>query len=388
LALEPDQIYALILDQVHRVLPYDHASVLLYHDGWAIVIGSQGRVSVPVGTRVFALANIDSVAAFGSEGKPVRISDTTDLPNWVEVPPFTAAQRIRSVIVVPLVVAGTTVGTFAVDSFTPNFYTTRHLGVAVKFAERILQALRNAQLFAAEHAARARAEQLAALQNDFVASVSHELRTPLTSIIGFAELLQARWDHLSDAKRLERVGSIVQAANRQQRLVEDLLLSSRLESANLVPKREIVSVAALVRQAVEEVRGSYPGQDIDLVGPSDLLVHTDAARTIQVLTNLIDNAAKYSPEGSPIRVRWTRRKGFAVLRVDDHGPGVPEGGRDKLFARFGRMPGSAIRSGRVGTGLGLHISRGLAEVMGGSLDLETTGPDGSTFRLRLPAIAC
>lgn len=233
--------------------------------------------------------------------------------------------------------------------------------------------------------ARAAAEDLARMRSDFVASVSHELRSPLTAIVGFGELLQERWDQLSEAKRLERIGHIVQAANRQKDLVEDLLLLSRLEGVAPAPQRHTVALAALVHQAVAEVKGSYPGQRIALRGATSLRVQADPSSTVQILANVLDNAAKYSPEGRSIRVTWGQDNDMVVVRVMDRGSGVPVEGREQLFTRFGRIPGSRIREGRVGTGLGLYLSKRLAEAMAGDLDLESSGPEGSTFRLRLPA---
>ncbi len=232
--------------------------------------------------------------------------------------------------------------------------------------------------------AKAAAQELAGLQSDFVARVSHELRTPLTAIIGFGELLQVHWGEFSEALRLERINQIVAAANRQRRLVEDLLLVSRLDATSLITQSASAYLATLLRQVVAELQVSYPGQHVIAEGAADLRVWVDAARASQVLTNLLDNAAKYSPEGSAIAVSWGPEGKQAVVRVRDHGPGIPESGREQLFTRFGRVVGSRIRAGHVGTGLGLYISRGLAEAMGGDLDLEDTGPQGSTFRLRLP----
>jgi two-component system sensor histidine kinase KdpD len=288
------------------------------------------------------------------------------------------------VIVVPLLVAGSVVGTFNVDSFTPNFYTERHLTVAMAFAERVTQALRNARLYMAEQQRAHAAEELARLRSDFVAAVSHELRTPLAAIIGYAELLQARWHRLGDAQRLERLGHIVVSANRQQRLIEDLLLLSQVENTGLDPLSAAMAIAAVVEQAAMEVQGSYPGQRIDLHGPADLSAWADPARTIQIVVNLLDNAAKYSPEGSTITVCWVLEGDRVVVRVRDQGAGVPAQGREYLFTRFGRVAGTRARAGRIGTGLGLFLGRQLAQAMGGDLDLETTGPKGSTFRLRLP----
>jgi signal transduction histidine kinase len=383
-SLEPELLYQVILEQAARVLPFDHAMIVLYQDGWVVNAACLGEPSVPAGTRIVLIDRAIAVWQALERGETQYVADTAEVPGWHDWPPWIGPYRVRSVIVAPLRIDGVLLGSFEVNSYSPNFYTDRHKQIATDFAERATQAFRNARLFAAEQARVQAAEGLASLRSDFVAAVSHELRTPLTAIVGFGELLQARWWQMSEQRRLERIVQIVQAANRQRRLVEDLLLAGQLESAKLRPKCEPCSLGDLVRQAAAEVQGSYPGQTIELDDTCDIYVLADAGRTLQILSNLIDNAAKYSPEGTPIVVRWVEEECMAVLRVDDLGAGVPDGGRDKLFTRFGRLPGSAIRSGRVGTGLGLFLSRGLAEAMGGTLDLEATGPEGSIFRLRLP----
>jgi PAS domain S-box-containing protein len=232
--------------------------------------------------------------------------------------------------------------------------------------------------------ARAAAEDLARLRSDFVASVSHELRTPLTAIVGYAELLQARWSQLADGERLERLGRIVSSANRQQRLVEDLLLLSRLEVGALVPHIEPFALKDLIERAADDVRSSYRGQPIEVDGIGGARVLVDSDRALQILTNLIDNAAKYSSEGATISVCWECDATDAVIHVRDRGSGMSLEGREYLFTRFGRVPGSRTRAGRVGTGLGLYLGRSLAQAMGGTLELQSSGPEGSTFTLRLP----
>lgn len=228
------------------------------------------------------------------------------------------------------------------------------------------------------------AEALARLRADFVASVSHELRTPLAAIVGYGELLQARWADLADGRKRDFLARIVGSAGRQQRLVEDLLLLTRMEQGDLRPGRDRVPLARAAKRAAEEVRGSYPGQRIDLAGPAALAATADSGRVVQILVNLLDNAAKYSPEGSPIALCWEQERGMAAVRVRDRGPGIPPSVRGQLFTRFGRLPGSRTRAGRVGTGLGLYLGRQLAVAMGGSLELEDSGPGGSTFCLCLP----
>jgi signal transduction histidine kinase len=383
--LEPAQLYQRILSQVSRIIPCDHAAVVLHQDNWAVLAAIWGEPHLPVGMRLFRLADDDpELLATLSAGRAVLIHDTAEMPTWIAIPPFTGASTIRSILFVPLLLEGSLVGTLNVASFKPGFYGPRHVALAVRFAGHVAHALLNARLYQAEQERARAAEALVQLRDGFVASVSHELRTPLTAIIGYGELLEAHWDAFDDAQRRKRISSIVSAGNRLQRLVSDLLLLNQLETEVLVPHCRPVQLAPLIRQAVEEVQGSYVGQTVDLTGPDAARIHADPDRTLQILANLIDNAAKYSPEGRPIDVLWEVAGSDVVVRVRDWGSGLSGEGREHLFTRFGRVPGSKVRAGHVGTGLGLYLGRLLAKAMGGDLDLEATGPQGSVFCLRLP----
>jgi two-component system, sensor histidine kinase and response regulator len=377
--LEPDRLYLLILEQVARVLPCNHAGVTLYENGLATFVATWGEPRIQPGTN----CPMSLIWLPDANSRIIYLPDNDIDPRWHALSPLVGRARERSVISAPLAIDGRLFGSLGVSSRIPNFYNERQLRIAAAFADRATQALRNARLYAAEQQGRRAAEELVSLRQDFVASVSHELRTPLTSIIGFGELLMRNWEQFSEAKRQARVVQIVEAANRQKRLVDDLLLVSRLDSEKLAPTCVVLSIATLVQQSAAEVQGSYPGQDIVLVGSSADYVLADATRTVQVLANLLDNAAKYSPEGSPITVTWKQEQETVVVRVVDRGTGVSAAGRDKLFTRFGRVPGSSMRAGHVGTGLGLYLSREIAQSMGGGLDLESTGPTGTVFRLWL-----
>jgi two-component system, OmpR family, sensor kinase len=202
------------------------------------------------------------------------------------------------------------------------------------------------------------------------------------------DLLQTRWRALDEGRRLNYIQKIGLAARRQRRLVDDLLTASLLDLGAVSVASTPQSLSALIDQAATEVEGSYPGQVISRVGPENAQVLADALHALQILVNLMDNAAKYSSEGSPMEVSWTVGESngnrFGVVRVRDHGAGIPEQDRDRLFNRFGRVAGSRAREGRKGVGLGLYLAQGLARAMGGDLALEATGPDGSIFQLRLP----
>ncbi len=385
-ALEPEPLYDIVLHQMARVVPCDTACILEFRDGWAVVAGTYGEPSLPVGVRVASLESAQSI--FPQTERQARLLlETRDAPEWHSIPPLNGTLEVRSAIILPMLAHAELHGCLIVGNVTPGFYEEPDFQMARVFGQRIAQALWSARLYRLEQQRALAAEQLAAQRSDFVAAVSHELRTPLAAVLGYAELLQGRWDQMNDQQRRARIDRIVDGAKRQHELIENLLHVSRVESNTPVLRRESVRVAHIVNRAVTIVQGSYPSQRVDVDGPEDLQARADASHVEQILTNLLDNAAKYSPEGAPVGIQWALEEKMTVVRVRDFGPGIAAEGSGILFSRFGRVPGSRMRAGRVGTGLGLYLGREFAEAMGGTLDLESTGPTGSVFRLRLPAQA-
>ncbi|HVA91343.1 MAG TPA: EAL domain-containing protein [Chloroflexota bacterium] len=161
--LDPDKLYSVILEQVARALPCDVADVLLFQDGWIVTAANLGTPSPPVGTQ---LAPLDSLTSFWqpASDRPTYVADTLEEPSWHEVPPNVGDRRIRSLIAIPLVVDGLSVGCFSVCSRQPHFYTAKHLHLAGLFAERVTHALRNARLHAAMRR-QARHDSLTGLPN-------------------------------------------------------------------------------------------------------------------------------------------------------------------------------------------------------------------------------
>jgi PAS domain S-box-containing protein len=381
--LEPERLHQIILEQAMAVLPCDNAVIFLYREGWALASASRGEATVQAGTRLFPIIGPFVPWLATDQTGAVYLPDTDLEPRWVNVAPWERERRIRSLISMPLRIDGEAVGAFQILSCSPQRYEARHLALAEAFGARVVQALRNAQLYVEEQQRAREAKDFAQLQSDFLGVVSHELLSPITATKGLAQLLRKQWSTLDEAHRDRILGGIAAAANRQQRLVQDLLDVSRAEAEGFHCERQPFALRPALERAATEVQDRYPGQCIDLQG-LDAVVEGDAGRTQQILVNLIDNAAKYSPEGNPVTVSWGQEVGQLVVRVRDYGLGIPEAGREQLFTRFGQLAGSAARAGRGGTGLGLYLSRLLARAMGGELDLESTGPQGSTFRLLLP----
>jgi signal transduction histidine kinase len=243
------------------------------------------------------------------------------------------------------------------------------------FAREVGVAIRNAELFARVEAQNAQLLELDAAKDDFLRGVSHNLQTPLTSIRAYADQL--------DADRPDRrLEIIAEQSERLSRMVRQLLTVTRLESGALRPTFEVVALGPRVRRAWEAI--AFEEIPFTLADRSEgWLAIADADQLDQVLWALLDNAVKYGGHG-PVEVEIAADPAAGRLRltIADHGPGVAEVDRARLFARFSR--GSAQKA-EDGSGLGLYVSRELVRAMGGDLVLEPAASGrGAAFSVYLP----
>jgi two-component system, OmpR family, phosphate regulon sensor histidine kinase PhoR len=227
--------------------------------------------------------------------------------------------------------------------------------------------------------------RLEVMRRDFVANVSHELKTPLTVVRGYAETLLG--DEPPAEVRRTFVASILANAGRMQRLVDDLLDLSRIESGGWTPQPERVSLAPQIAQAwADGARANGGGErtfTVDLA-PDAAEVEADPQAVRQILGNILDNAARYTPAEGAVTVRTRRRDRSVVLEVSDTGPGIPSEHLPRVFERFYRV--DAARSRELGgTGLGLAIVKHLVEAHGGRVEAESRLGVGTTIRVTLPA---
>ncbi|MEK7668718.1 MAG: ATP-binding protein [Gemmatimonadota bacterium] len=227
--------------------------------------------------------------------------------------------------------------------------------------------------------------RLEVVRRDFVANVSHELKTPLTVVRGYAETLLG--DEVPADVRRGFLTSILANAARMQRLVDDLLDLSRIESGGWTPQPERVALAPLIQDVWADVARANAATDrlltVDL-SPEASEVQADPQAVRQVLGNILDNAARYTPAGGSVTVRSRHRDGRAVLEIADSGPGIPGEHLPRIFERFYRV--DAARSRELGgTGLGLAIVKHLVEAHGGTAEAESRLGAGTTIRVTLPA---
>ena len=231
-----------------------------------------------------------------------------------------------------------------------------------------------------------REREVARLQSEFVAAVSHEFRSPLTTMRQMAEMLET--DRVpAESRRQQYYRVLVSETVRLQRLVETLLNFGRLESGAGLPRLGDIDTAALVEAAVADVRGqvSNSGRHVDVAGPgTPLPLRGDEDALRLALRNLIDNAIKYSPKDTTVRVQWGTRNGRVAIDVIDEGPGIAPGEQAEIFRKFVR--GRAAVEARVpGTGVGLAMVQRIAAEHGGDVSLTSALGHGSTFTFWLPA---
>jgi PAS domain S-box-containing protein len=230
--------------------------------------------------------------------------------------------------------------------------------------------------------------QVEKMKSDFVATVSHELRTPVTPIKGYADLLRRKGDSMTPEKRAKALDVICDRAAHLARLVEDLLLASNVSTEKEPARTVVIESADLVQltsRATEDFAPAAGRLRLHLPdGPVD--VACDAMRTVQVLTNLVSNALKYSPDDSPVDVEVSRDGDRGRVTVVDRGRGLPADQLEQIFEKFHRVEDPMVMS-TSGTGLGLYIARHLARAMQGDLEVSSVLGQGATFTFHLPLAA-
>ncbi len=375
-----------LLARLREVIHADTAAVLLLDDeDHTLVVraakGLEGEVEqgvrIPIG-RGFA----GRVAA---ERRPISVDDITD----VEVlSPILRGRGVRSLLGAPLLVEGRIVGVVHVGTFSLRHFGEDDAQLLQLVADRIALAIDHARAYEAERRARADAEAAVRDRDQFLSIAAHELRTPVTGIKGHAQLLRrvAMGGRLYADRAAAYAATIEQAANRLAELTADLLDVSRLRLGQLPLRVEEMDLATLVRSVGASYRERLGEQHrlvID-IGEDLCPVVADAQRLEQVLDNLIDNAAKYSPAGGTIRLDVQPEGEGVLVEVQDEGIGLPPGTTETIFEPFARAP-NAVDRRLPGLGLGLHICRGIVERHGGRIRVESEGEDrGTSVSLWLP----
>jgi two-component system, OmpR family, sensor histidine kinase KdpD len=375
---------------------YELSSGLLVHDSLRDTLGR-------VAATVRSLFELDGCAVLlrkrdGGVGLAAADGDVpaglAEARGALDLPPSDAPTRLevaaggdgasRPVLALPLRTSGAPVGAMVLvaDASRPPRLGEPERRVLSAFANQAALAVERDQ----QQEERARARALAEadrLRTALLNAVSHDLRTPLSSIKASASSLLDPTVDWSPAQRREFLETIDQEADRLTRLVHNLLDMSRIEAGALDPRLAETALPDVTGPVVRLAR-SKSSQPISVDLPDDLpAVLVDPVRLDQVLTNLLDNARRYAGD-EPVTVEGRALEERVELRVVDHGPGIPEAERERVFGRFYRLR----RNGRTppdGTGMGLAISKGIVEALGGTIRVEETPGGGATFVVSLTA---
>jgi signal transduction histidine kinase len=238
------------------------------------------------------------------------------------------------------------------------------------------------QLAAAFDRMRVRLAGLERARREFIANASHELRTPIFSLGGFLELLAD--EDLDEQTRREFLGTAREQVDRLTKLATDLLDLSRIDAGRVQIERRELDLGMLAQSLCEEFTGvaRYGRHELATEIQGSPLGVGDEQRTLQIGRILVENALVHTPQGTRVRLRAAQSNGRAELVVEDEGPGIPVGEEERVFERFYRVDGGVAQ----GSGLGLAIAKELAELMGGTIEVESK-PGATMFRLALPSAA-
>lgn len=368
-----------MIKEISARLGWESLAVVLYgEDG---LLYTRAYFGYPVHSTVIAFTPgvgiIGSVAASG-EGR--LTPDVSEDPDYLDV-----VANTRAEMCVPLFSAAKVIGVLNAESPRPHAFDESDFKMLNTLGRQMAVVIERARLADIEREALRLLTEADQLKDDFIATVSHELRTPLTSIKGYAQTLLAREDQLTPQDRSDFLQIMVRHCERLARIVDTLLLVSRMEAGEVGSKPTYSSVLELAKDATEAAGGD---DRVQMEVPPRLGLITDQFKVHHILRNLIENACKYSPDTMPVLVRARQDEDVVFIEVIDGGEGIADGYEDRIFQRFQRLsePGQATTPG---TGLGLYIAKRFATDLGGDLWVERASErhhSGARFVLRLPAL--
>jgi signal transduction histidine kinase len=383
--LDPDEVLALVARFTRTLLGAHYVTVNTLDDGQVNAVASVGLRARETATKDYFLASKVVQA-----GKPLVVGGP-ESTYQVEDFPFHAEEGMRVGLGIPLSLFGETFGALVIGyrrEYTPTPRDTRltltlagHAAVAISNA-RLHHTLadRSAELEGAYSELRRTSE----LKERFFASMSHELRTPLNGILGYQNLLLEDLAGSFDPSARVYLEKSNRAALNLLGLVNDILDYAKIEAGKIVLQIRPATMVEIVEDAVANVEPLAAQKEIQLKTPqpdSSVSLSTDPDRVRQILINLLSNAIKFTPKRGEISVTATNHDadGMTEFRVRDSGPGIAPEDQEAIFREFEQVKGT-----KGGTGLGLPISRKLAELLGGELWVESVVGAGSTFVLQLP----
>ncbi|MFH2202701.1 MAG: ATP-binding protein [Elusimicrobiota bacterium] len=380
-----DEVLDHVYDSFRRLIPYDRIGVALLIDDGTVLRARWARAE----TQAIRLKQGFSAPMLGSSLQ--HIIDTgmprilNDLEAYLREHPESSSTRlivaegIRSSLTCPLVVAGAPIGFIFFSSTERDTYRNAHVVFFQQLAGQLAMAVERGQLFQ-------ELVELGRLKDKFLGIAAHDLRHPLTVIMGYAEMIQQ--DVLGDdrAARDDALGKITDAAKMMNRVLEELLDVSTIQSGHLSLDPRPIDSGEFLRRTVAKyaMLGKKKSIAVSCAAADDLPgICADPERIDQVLSNLISNAVKFSHPNTQVKVTGERKSGEVRISVRDQGQGIPADALPQLFEEFGAV-GVKPTAGEKSTGLGLAIVKKIVRAHGGRIWAESTPGKGSAFTFVLP----
>jgi signal transduction histidine kinase len=380
-SLDLEQAFGTFIRELEGLVPFDRTAIVLVEGDHARTIATAGLgandVYPPGATGPLQGSVLEKVVG----GHTVVRGDIGEAR--YDADPHLAALGLHSEVVAPLLVGARAIGMLSVSRTQPHAFGPEEVELVTLLGRLVATGVQNIRSYQAERRTVDELRRLSSLRADFVSLVSHELRSPMAAVIGSARTLQQRWRQLAPEQRDAFVALIADETQRLATLISDVLDTSRIEAGTFSYTFADVDVTDVLREAVAAAEVAQDEVRVRLsVNGSVPRVRGDRARLRQVLSNLIDNAIKYSPAGSEVEISARRADGGVTIDVRDQGPGISGEQQGLIFEKFGRV--QVDGGGKPGTGLGLFIARSIAEAHGGELDVDSTSGRGATFTLTLP----
>jgi signal transduction histidine kinase len=312
-----------------------------------------------------------------------RIADTRDASDELDLdwlPQTVPAARMTSYLGVPIASrSGKLLGAFVFAHEREGFFTTRDEHTIEAIAAQVAVAVENARLLK-------ESQQAVRMRDEFLNIASHELKTPLTVLKGYAHLLSRRLQRgsIGTEEVMRAADELAGASERLDELVNDLLDTSRIRTDRLELRPDVVDAVKLASAVIERFRDADGRHELILDAPEAVTGVWDEGRLDQVLTNLVSNAVKYSPDGGQVTLRVRKADREATFEIGDEGIGIPSERLVDLFQPFSRV--HTDRRVVDGTGLALYISQQIVIRHGGEILVESEVDKGSTFTVRLPLV--
>jgi signal transduction histidine kinase len=382
-SLDVEQAFGAFIRELRGLVPFDRTAIVLAEEGSAQVMATAGLGADTIFPPGTAAPVAGTVLEEVLRGQPVVRADILESQYREET--ALAELGLRAELAVPLLLGPRAIGMLAVVRSEPDSFTAEEVELVTLLGRLVATAVQNIRAYEAERSTVDELRRLSTLRADFVSLVSHELRSPMAAVIGAARTLQERWRELSPDQRESFLALIGDETSRLASLIADVLDTSRIEAGTFSYSFSDVDVGVLVRDvaAAAEIGQDEVGVEATVREPVPL-VRGDGDRLRQVITNLVENAVKYSPAGDRVRLNVYAQNGRVLVDVADSGPGIPLDQQRLIFEKFGRARTTG-GSGKPGTGLGLFIARSIAEVHGGTLEVRSAPERGTTFTLALPA---